>query len=206
MEANMKFKSLMLILLTIMGTSLQAQTAGQEDPNLLDELDPHDPNIEETLKEMDELYELETGMSSHLEAFGFKSTSCYQRSCAVFIDVNKKSQRAQLFINGEFKHEWKVSTGTGTRTPDMDTKPNGRIYDTYTSTKFPGGNYKGLGNMPYAVFIKGGFAIHGTTVGNFPKLGTKASHGCIRLHPDNAKVFNRAVRKYGVSNSWITVR
>ncbi|MFP5491413.1 MAG: L,D-transpeptidase family protein [Bacteriovoracia bacterium] len=42
--------------------------------------------------------------------------------------------------------------------------------------------------------------------GNWPKLGLKASHGCIRMHPDNGKIFNRLVRSVGISQTWITVR
>ena len=102
---------------------------------------------------------------------------------------------------------WPVSTGiNGRNTPNFETHPNGRIYDRYTSKKFPGGDFNGLGNMPYAVFISGGFAIHGTGKGNWPKLGSRASHGCIRLHPDNALIFNRLVRKNGISEVWITVQ
>lgn len=69
----------------------------------------------------------------------------------------------------------------------------------------PGGDYNGLGNMPYAVFVRGGYAIHGTTKGNWPKLGTPASKGCIRLHPDNGFIFNRLVRAVGVRAAWVSV-
>ena len=59
--------------------------------------------------------------------------------------------------------------------------------------------------MPYAVFIYNGYAIHGTTVGNFSKLGTPASHGCVRLHADNGFIFNRLVRSQGVFNTWVSI-
>jgi lipoprotein-anchoring transpeptidase ErfK/SrfK len=59
--------------------------------------------------------------------------------------------------------------------------------------------------MPYAVFIEGGFAIHGTMRSNWKYLGQRASHGCVRLHPDNAFIVNRLVRQYGVENTWIQV-
>ncbi|QLH48282.1 MAG: L,D-transpeptidase [Bacteroidota bacterium] len=36
-------------------------------------------------------------------------------------------------------------------------------------------------------------------------MGKKASHGCIRLHPDQAKIFFELVRKVGIENTWITV-
>ena len=34
--------------------------------------------------------------------------------------------------------------------------------------------------MPYSVFFRGGYAIHGT--GYVKQLGRPASHGCVRLH------------------------
>jgi hypothetical protein len=49
----------------------------------------------------------------------------------------------------------------------LNVRGSGPIFKKYTSKKFSGGNYEGLANMPYAVFIKGGYAIHGTTTGNF---------------------------------------
>ena len=101
---------------------------------------------------------------------------------------------------------FKVSTGKGKyETPELNVRPSGPLFTKYTSKKFPGGNYQGLGNMPYVVFVRGGYAIHGTTPGNFSKLGTKASHGCIRLHPDNAKIFFELVKRIGLDNTWVTV-
>jgi lipoprotein-anchoring transpeptidase ErfK/SrfK len=61
---------------------------------------------------------------------------------------------------------------------------------------------EGLGNMPYAVFIKGGYAIHGTTPGNYSKPGTVASHGYKRLHPDNAIVLYELIKLIGLSDTW----
>ena len=180
--------------------------------NVFDELDPRSPNIEKQLKEMDEDYERTTGKSAHpfniqdydpMEEF---SASCYRNSCPVWADVDKSAQRLYLYINGVLTYTWKTSTGkAGYTTPDFDRHPDGRIYDRYTSTKYPDGDYNGLGNMPYAVFIQGGYAIHGTTRGNWSKLGTPASHGCIRLHPDNGQIFNVLVRRKGFRNVWVTV-
>jgi lipoprotein-anchoring transpeptidase ErfK/SrfK len=90
-------------------------------------------------------------------------------------------------------------------TPNISQHPSGPTFIKYTSRKFPGGNYKGFGNMPFAVFVKGGYAIHGTTPGNFSKLGNIASHGCIRLHPDNARIFYDLVKIYGLNNTWVKI-
>ncbi len=182
-----------------------------EEVNALDELNPFDPEIEQTLRAYDEEYENETGISAFLEDSGlsaipFFDSGCYRQSCAVWARVIRSSQSMELYVDGSLVGTYDVSTGTkGFTTPKFDRHPNGRIYDKYTSTKYPGGDYAGLGNMPYAVFIQGGFAIHGTGKGNWSKLGSPASHGCIRLHPDNAKYFNRLVRQNGIKQTWITV-
>jgi hypothetical protein len=176
--------------------------------NVFDELDPRSPDIEKTLKEMDLDYESTTGKKAHLDVDFLEelSPSCFRNSCKIWADVDKGAQRLYLYINGALTYTWKTSTGkAGYTTPDFDRHPNGRIYDRYTSTKYPDGDYNGLGNMPYAVFVSGGYAIHGTTRGNWSKLGRPASHGCIRLHPDNAQVFNVLVRRNGISNVWVTV-
>lgn len=179
-------------------------------PNIIEELNPFDPNIEETLKELDRIYEEETGKPAHLPYYEiddlFDMASCYRASCPVWMRVDRGSQSFALYIHGNVQRTGLVSTGLpGYGTPAFDKHPDGRIYDRYTSTKYPGGDYMGLGNMPYAVFIRGGFAIHGTPQGNWSKLGKRASHGCIRMHPDNGYVFNRLVRQYGIGNVWITV-
>lgn len=176
-----------------------------DEPSSFEDLNPFDPNIEEKLKVIDEDYEKQTGQSPFL-APDENAPDCYRMTCSVYAVVDKTQQKMFLYLKGQQIGEYLVSTGVpGYTTPDMDTHPNGRIYDAYTSVHFPGGDYNGLGNMPYAVFIQGGFAIHGTTQGNWPKLGHVASHGCIRLYPDNGKIFNRLVREYGVKDVWVTV-
>lgn len=172
----------------------------------IEELNPFDPEIETLLQEMDAEYEAETGMPAILHSFKPFGPACRQIECPVWAKIDKSTQTMELYVNGVLNYRWLVSTGAvGSGTPNFDQNPNGRIYDAYSSTKFPGGDYMGLGNMPYAVFISGGFAIHGTTAGNLKKLGQRASHGCIRLHPENGKIFNRLVRQYGIYKTWITV-
>lgn len=131
---------------------------------------------------------------------------CKENQCPVFVQVVKSVQKLYLYLDGALTDSFLVSTGVkGYLTPDMNTRASGPMFIKYTSRKFPGGNYEGLGNMPYAVFVKGGYAIHGTTPGNFRKLGTPASHGCIRLHPDNARLLYELVKMAGIENTWISV-
>lgn len=135
-------------------------------------------------------------------------TGCKEKECIVFAEIDKSKQILYLYFLGELKDSFKVSTGKGKKyeTPSMSRHPAGPVLIKYTSRKFPGGNYMGLGNMPYAVFVRGGYAIHGTTPGNYSKLGNRASHGCIRLHPDNAKVFNALVRTVGLGQTWVSIK
>ncbi len=133
---------------------------------------------------------------------------CHGNDCILFVEIDKGKQQLYLNILGVRKDTFKVSTGKGKKyeTPAMELNPEGPVLTKYTSRKFPGGNYQGLGNMPYAVFLRNGYAIHGTTPGNFSKLGTRASHGCIRLHPDHAKILNALVRTIGIRQTWVSVR
>ena len=49
--------------------------------------------------------------------------------------------------------------------------------------------------MPYSIFFRGGYAIHGT--GAVSQLGRPASHGCIRLSPVNAASLYEMVKAEG---------
>lgn len=200
--------SLFLFTVTISFSSAAQEQLQSDisDTNALEELNPADPNIEQKLKEMDQQYFEETGKSPFLMPSFTEAASCRKFDCPVYVTVNKNEQRAYLYLNGSLEGTWLTSTGkAGSETPDFEGHPNGRIYDAYTSKKNPGGDYKGLGNMPYAVFLRDGYAIHGTPESNFKKLGTKASHGCIRLHPDHGKTFNRLVRQYGIAAVWVSI-
>lgn len=58
--------------------------------------------------------------------------------------------------------------------------------------------------MPFSIFFYGNYAIHGTTA--VDKLGTPASAGCVRLHPDNAEWLYEAVREVGMDETVIEIR
>jgi hypothetical protein len=48
--------------------------------------------------------------------------------------------------------------------------------------------------MPYSIFFNEGYAIHGSY--EISHLGRPASHGCIRLHPQNAAVLFALVKDH----------
>ncbi len=219
----MKFKNLFLATLVL--SSLSAFPA---KPSELDSWNISD----EALAELDAMNAEGQDMSVNPDFANFKST-CMRETCPIYILVNKSQQRADIFIEGKHikdgavdkdgipfvvgkddgKGRWKVTTGMeGHGTPNFDRhlESDARVFQRYSSSKFPGGDWQGFGNMPFAMFIRGGFAVHGTTGGddwgNISKLGTKPlSHGCVRIHSENARRLNGLVKKYGVANTWIRI-
>ncbi len=51
--------------------------------------------------------------------------------------------------------------------------------------------------MPFAVFFESGIATHQAPAGTENKLGSRASGGCVRLHPNTAPVIYKAVQAAG---------
>ncbi len=109
------------------------------------------------------------------------------RSIFATIDVSK--QKMKVFKGKKLLYTWKVSTGkNGYRTPRGNYKPT-HITKMHYSRKYHNSP------MPYTVFFHGGYAVHGTN--SVSRLGRRASHGCVRLHTNNAKKFYSLVRKHG---------
>ncbi|RFC65076.1 L,D-transpeptidase [Fulvimarina endophytica] len=112
--------------------------------------------------------------------------------------VDLSSQSMTVSDNGKVLYRWPVSTARkGYRTP-TGTWSAKRVHRMWHSRKYD------MSPMPYSVFYNGGYAIHGT--GAISKLGRPASHGCVRLHPANAKRFYNLVRKHGMSNTRVVVQ
>ena len=57
--------------------------------------------------------------------------------------------------------------------------------------------------MPFAVFFNGGYAVHATF--ERKRLGTPASHGCVRLDPANAAEFFSMTRENGLANTRVVI-
>jgi hypothetical protein len=109
--------------------------------------------------------------------------------------------------NLKLVHAWTVSTGLeepmrapngkmlGTNTPPGIFKlDRGRFFEDYRSRQWDS-------PMPFAMFfdwIRGGrvsgLAIHGTDDAGVKTLGDRASHGCIRMHPDDAKALFQLIQ------------
>jgi hypothetical protein len=112
--------------------------------------------------------------------------------------IDKPTQEMKVFIDGVERYTWEVSTGL-------------RGYDT------PSGKYTARSMneiwyskqwddapMPHAIFFtKKGHAVHGTN--EIKHLGKPASHGCVRLAPENARILFGLVKEKGLENTEIVL-
>jgi lipoprotein-anchoring transpeptidase ErfK/SrfK len=90
----------------------------------------------------------------------------------------------------------KVSTDKAHITPTGSFKPT-RMHEMWYSKKYDNAP------MPHSVFFSGGYAVHATYA--IKRLGHPASHGCVRLHPDNAADFYQLVEAFGAANPRILI-
>ena len=124
------------------------------------------------------------------------TTSADAGKVRVKIDIS--SQKMYVSVNGSRKYSWPVSTARrGYRTPLGHFRPT-RMHARYYSKKYRGAP------MPHSIFFHGGYAIHGTN--SIKRLGRPASHGCIRLHPSNARALFKLVRANGPRNTRISIQ
>ena len=118
---------------------------------------------------------------------------------AVLITIDKSIQEMTVEVDGRPLYQWPVSTGKGAR------------YDT------PSGKFKAFrmerdhfskewddAPMPFSIFFtQKGHAIHGSY--DVKRLGTPASHGCVRLAPANAEKLFALVEREGVLNTTVVL-
>jgi len=116
----------------------------------------------------------------------------------VRVHIDKSRQRMWVYLDNDYVGDWKVSTARrGYWTPVG-------VYRPYTLERMHYSRKYHNSPMPWSVFFKGGYAIHGTDA--IRRLGRPASHGCIRVHPRNAKKLYQLIRRYGKQNTRIIIR
>jgi hypothetical protein len=118
-------------------------------------------------------------------------------SAVVTAQIDISDQTMTVYVNQWLTHSFQVSTARrGYITPV------GEYHAEWLSPKHRSRKYDNA-PMPWAVFFHGGYAVHGTT--DIRHLGKPASHGCVRLHPANARLFFALVKVVGKENSYINV-
>ena len=118
---------------------------------------------------------------------------------SVLITINKVSQKMTVKVDGETEYVWPVSTGArGYETPSGTYRPF-RMEEDHFSKEWDDAP------MPHSIFFTGeGHAIHGSY--HVKSLGRRASHGCVRLAPDNATILYSLVQKAGMQNTTVVLR
>lgn len=114
----------------------------------------------------------------------------------VVITIDKSTQRMSVTVDGAERYIWPVSTGLAGGPPSGTYRPE-RLERVWYSHLF------GWAPMPHSIFFHGDYAIHGTTV--ISRLGRRASHGCVRLHPANAAILFGLVQQEGPAHTRIVV-
>jgi hypothetical protein len=117
----------------------------------------------------------------------------------LLIVVDKISQHMHVSVDGVNTYDWLVSTGG----PGHDT-PSG-TYNVFRLEKDHFSQEWDNAPMPNSMFFTPlGHAIHGSS--HIARLGTRASHGCVRLAPENAAILFSLVQKAGYKNSVVTIK
>jgi hypothetical protein len=116
----------------------------------------------------------------------------------IVIAVDKAAQRMAVTVDGKQEYLWKVSTGTG-GAPRAGTYRPQRLEKSWFSRKYD------MSPMPHSIFFDEdkGIAIHGTEYAS--RLGTAASHGCVRLARANAATLFKLVQSRGKADTTIIV-
>jgi hypothetical protein len=109
-------------------------------------------------------------------------------NATVHVHIDLSSQRMHV-TSSSGSYNWAVSTArSGYSTPR----------GSYAPTSLQRMHYSRLYHnspMPYSIFFRGGYAIHGTYATG--ALGRPASHGCVRLSPGNAAQLFSMVKAEG---------
>jgi lipoprotein-anchoring transpeptidase ErfK/SrfK len=116
-------------------------------------------------------------------------------AAGIVAKVDLGDQQMNVYVDGKLKHSWSIASGRGGyETPTGNYRPQ-RLERDWYSRQYDDAP------MPYSVFFKGGYAIHG----GYGRMGRPASHGCIRLTTSNAaKLFN-LIQEHGSSSTRIVI-
>jgi L,D-transpeptidase-like protein len=117
---------------------------------------------------------------------------------SILITIDKSTQRMTVLVDGMPKYDWPVSTGKrGYSTPSGNFTPLS-MNEIWYSKEWDNAP------MPHAIFyMKDGHAIHGSY--EVRNLGKPASHGCVRISPQNATILYQLVKATGLENTQVVL-
>ena len=117
---------------------------------------------------------------------------------AVLVTIDKSVQQMTVSVDGRPLYQWPVSTGKG----GYDT-PSGK-FKAFRMERDHYSKEWDEAPMPFSIFFtQKGHAIHGSL--DVKRLGSPASHGCVRLLPANAEKLFALVEREGVLNTTVVL-
>jgi hypothetical protein len=138
---------------------------------------------------------LTSSVISLLGAFALASPAV---GAEVTISIDKSTQRMTVSVDGEVRYSWRVSTGMADYATPTGTFTPSRLKKEHYSREWDDSP------MPHSIFFTdAGHAIHGSHATG--RLGTPASHGCVRLAPTNASALFNLVEAEGLDKTRIEV-
>jgi hypothetical protein len=123
----------------------------------------------------------------------------FAQAAKVEIIISKVSQKMTVKVDGQTEYVWPVSTGAaGYETPSGSFRPF-RLEEDHFSKEWDDAP------MPHSIFFTDrGHAIHGSF--SVKSLGRRASHGCVRLAPQNAETLFGLVSDAGLGNTRVVLK
>jgi len=117
---------------------------------------------------------------------------------SILVSIDKSKQRMTVLVDGVQRYHWPVSTGARGYSTPSGTYTASSMNEIWYSKQWDNAP------MPHAVFFtKEGHAIHGTN--EVRRLGKPASHGCVRLSPQNAATLYALVDENGLENTQVVL-
>lgn len=111
--------------------------------------------------------------------------------------VDIATQTMTVYLDGNPTYTWPVSTARQGKVTPVGVFRGQSLSRHHRSSLYDGAP------MPFAIFFRGNYAIHGTN--QISRLGQPASAGCVRLHPDHAAVLFDLTRNVGLQNLRVVI-
>ena len=134
-------------------------------------------------------------LSTFAILFGLMTLPAYSAAVEARIDLSQ--QKMRVYQHGQLKYVWPVSTARRGKVT-----PTGTWRAKWLSKNHRSSRYNNA-PMPYSIFYSGNFAIHGTN--QIKRLGRPASAGCVRLHPENARILFNMTARAGLKNMKVRI-
>lgn len=132
-----------------------------------------------------------------LAGLGLCLSASVTEASGLIAQISISHQTMTVYKDGFEKYSWPVSTARrGYYTPV------GNYTAKWASKNHRSKKYDNA-PMPYAIFFNGGYAVHATY--DVKRLGRPASHGCVRLLPENAAMFFSLALEEGLGNTKIVI-